>query len=90
MNGLRACRRLGGFRASLNLSHRIFYDSPTRNRITRITTPTTKPLFAIRRFSNTILKMAETKEQKWNALVVRKTFLEFFEGKGHTIGRLAG
>jgi hypothetical protein len=27
-----------------------------------------------------------SKQEKWTAPVVRKTFLEFFEGKGHTVG----
>jgi hypothetical protein len=31
-----------------------------------------------------------SKQEKWTAPVVRKTFLEFFEGKGHTVGRWRG
>ena len=31
-----------------------------------------------------------TKQEKWTAPVVRKTFLEFFEGKGHTVGTWRG
>jgi hypothetical protein len=30
------------------------------------------------------------KQEKWTAPVVRKTFLEFFEGKGHTVGTWRG
>jgi hypothetical protein len=29
-------------------------------------------------------------QTKWTAPVVRKTFLEYFEGKGHTIGTWRG
>jgi alanyl-tRNA synthetase len=31
-----------------------------------------------------------SKQEKWTAPVVRKTFLEFFEGKGHTVGTWRG
>jgi hypothetical protein len=31
-----------------------------------------------------------SKPEKWTAPVVRKTFLEFFERKGHTVGMWRG
>jgi hypothetical protein len=41
-------------------------------------------LSGYRHISNTAFKMSDP--QKWTAQVVRKTFLEYFEKKGHTIG----
>ncbi|KAK0118112.1 Alanine--tRNA ligase [Cadophora gregata] len=40
------------------------------------------PTRTSRNFSTTLARMAQ---EKWTAPLVRKTFLEFFEGKGHTI-----
>jgi hypothetical protein len=37
-----------------------------------------------RHFSNTAIRMSDP--QKWTAQVVRQTFFEYFEKKGHTIG----
>jgi hypothetical protein len=31
-----------------------------------------------------------SQQEKWTAPVVRKTFLEYFEGKGHTVGTWRG
>jgi hypothetical protein len=39
---------------------------------------------AYRNFSNSAFKMSDP--QKWTAPVVRKTFLDFFEKNGHTVG----
>lgn len=50
------------------------------------TLPTTNCQLQQQRYftSGGIFNMADT--TKWTAPVVRKTFLEYFEGKGHTIG----
>jgi hypothetical protein len=82
MNHLCGCgRRLG-------LSHlRRFYktESTRSPRSTRTTTTT----FTIRYFRTSAVTMT-SKQVKWTAPVVRKTFLEFFEGKGHTVGTWRG
>ena len=75
-------RRLG----LLRLSHlkKIYKNETTRfGCLSTRTTTTTR--FGFRGFENTIVTMAGT-QTKWTAPVVRKQFLDFFEGKGHTVG----
>ena len=50
-------------------------------------TTTTNPTY--RFFQASVVSMT-SKQEKWTAPVVRKTFLEFFEGKGHTVGMWRG
>jgi hypothetical protein len=89
----------GGVRLRLRLgqlSHlraaQFWYNSDTApTRTHGILNGTPKQILRIpgyRHFSNSRLKMSDP--QKWTASVVRKTFLEFFEKKGHTIGRWRG
>jgi hypothetical protein len=97
MNDLRGCGRLSRLRT---LSHqrnrrpRIFYETETRIGFwgeTRKTPTTTTPVFGYRFLSSKIVRMmGEQTQTKWTAPVVRKTFLEFFEAKGHTVGKWRG
>jgi hypothetical protein len=80
----------------LRLSHRIFYNTTntwTRNlhyRFRGTRTTTTTPIsLGVRYLSRTRSKMSG-EQTKWTAPVVRKTFLDFFEGKGHTVGKWRG
>lgn len=57
-----------------------FPNPPTTTSTTATTITRYQPT---RPFSSSTFNMAET---KWTAPVVRKTFLEFFESKGHTQG----
>ena len=90
MNDLQSCGRLRLFRLGLPLSHlRVLYKTnaaPMRILASRLTTTTTtaKVISGYRHFSNCQLRMADM--NKWTATVVRKTFLEYFEKNGHTIG----
>ena len=83
MNEICGC----GSRSLLRLSHarltKIYKNETTRLGLSTHLTTTTR--FAFRRFEKNIATMTGT-QSKWTALVVRKQFLEFFEGKGHTIG----
>ena len=73
---LRGCGR--------GLSHlRRFYKTETTRPSWSTRTPTTT--FTYRDFRTSAARMT-SKQEKWTAPVVRKTFLEFFEGKGHTVG----
>ena len=73
------------------LSHlQNFYKSETTrfgNFASTRTATTTKATYRL--FSNTCLMM-EGSKTKWTAPVVRKQFLDFFEGKGHTVGKWWG
>jgi hypothetical protein len=85
------CGRLR-VRFGLRLSHlqAAQYNSdtarPTRTHgiLKHQSTNITSAISGYRQFSNRGPRMSDT--QKWTATVVRKTFLEFFEKNGHTVG----
>jgi hypothetical protein len=86
MNDLRGCGSL----SKIRLSHlRTFYKTDTTRLTLWSTRTTTTSIFGHRNSSRSTVKMAGT-QTKWTAPVVRKTFLEYFEGKGHTIGTWRG
>jgi hypothetical protein len=83
MNDLR-----GGCGRRFRLSHlRRFYKTDTTRSF--LSTRTTTTTFTYRNFRVSAVRMT-SKQEKWTAPLVRKTFLEFFEGKGHTVGRWRG
>jgi hypothetical protein len=77
-NGSPRLRLRGSFSVKCSLSHctRYQHQYPT----TKFHLPPQQRYFS----KSGIASMADT--TKWTAPVVRKTFLEYFEGKGHTIG----
>lgn len=83
MNDLR-----GGCGRRIRLSHlRRFYETETTRPF--LGTRTTTTTLTYRNFRTSAAKMTN-KQEKWTAPVVRKTFLEFFEGKGHIVGTWRG
>lgn len=79
MNDLR-----GGCGRRYRLSHlRSFYKTETTRPF--LSTRTTINKLTYRNYRAAAARMTN-KQEKWTAPVVRKTFLEFFEGKGHTVG----
>lgn len=76
------------------LSHRIFYKTETLSTAAtrfgiRSTTRTT-PKFSTHLLAYRSMVNMAGEHSKWTAAVVRKTFLEYFEGKAHTIGTWRG
>lgn len=96
MNDLRRGCVCGSLSIYPRLSHlyRSFYKTETRNLKTwntRTTTTHTGTVFLLRQrnFAHSSAKMTRD-TKKWTASVVRKTFLDFFENKGHTFGKFGG
>lgn len=88
MNGLSGCRiRLS---KSIRVTHRSVQKTSTATtlRFWELATTTTQR-FGSRNVCNYRARMTES-NIKWTAVVVRKQFLEYFEQRGHKIGRWRG
>lgn len=90
MNEIRGC---GSRRNLFRLSHlpEFYTSEATRfrflsTRTTTTTTTTTSTRLAIWRSQKRNIGMMAGTQTKWTASAVRKQFLDFFEGKRHTVG----